>query len=63
MSYSTARRAFFGPRSMPVPRVGSGLGEKEDHDFSKNIIHLVLARVKGAPKGVKGISLFIVPKF
>lgn len=34
-----------------------------DHELSENIIHLVLARVKGAPKGVKGISLFIVPKF
>jgi alkylation response protein AidB-like acyl-CoA dehydrogenase len=34
-----------------------------DHDLSENIVHLVLARVKGAPKGVKGISLFIVPKF
>ncbi|MDH5753433.1 MAG: acyl-CoA dehydrogenase [Deltaproteobacteria bacterium] len=34
-----------------------------DHDFTENIIHLVLARVKGAPAGPKGISLFIVPKF
>lgn len=34
-----------------------------DQDISENIIHLVLARVEGAPKGVKGISLFIVPKF
>lgn len=34
-----------------------------DHELSENIVHLVLARVKGAPKGVKGISLFIVPKF
>ena len=34
-----------------------------DHDLSENIVHLVLARLKGAPKGVKGISLFIVPKF
>jgi alkylation response protein AidB-like acyl-CoA dehydrogenase len=33
-----------------------------DHDITENIIHLVLARVKGAPKGVKGISLFLVPK-
>ncbi len=32
-----------------------------DHELNENIIHLVLARVKGAPKGVKGISLFIVP--
>jgi len=34
-----------------------------EHDMSGNIIHLVLARVEGAPAGVKGISLFIVPKF
>lgn len=34
-----------------------------DHNLSENIIHLVLARVQGAPKGVKGISLFVVPKF
>ena len=34
-----------------------------DHDLSKNIIHLVLAKVPGGPDGVKGISLFIVPKF
>ena len=34
-----------------------------DHELSENIIHLVLARIKGAPAGVKGISLFIVPKY
>jgi alkylation response protein AidB-like acyl-CoA dehydrogenase len=34
-----------------------------EHDLSENIIHLVLARLPNAPKGVKGISLFIVPKF
>lgn len=34
-----------------------------DHELTENIVHLVLARLKGAPKGVKGISLFIVPKF
>ena len=34
-----------------------------DHDMAENIIHLVLARVEGAPGGVKGISLFVVPKF
>ncbi|MGS2723301.1 acyl-CoA dehydrogenase [Porticoccus sp. GXU_MW_L64] len=33
-----------------------------DHDFTDNIIHLVLARLPDAPEGVKGISLFIVPK-
>jgi len=34
-----------------------------EHDLAENIVHLVLARVPGAPEGVKGISLFIVPKF
>ena len=33
-----------------------------EHDMAPNIVHLVLARVSGAPEGVKGISLFIVPK-
>ncbi len=33
-----------------------------DHDLSDNIIHLVLARTPGAPKGTKGLSLFVVPK-
>ena len=34
-----------------------------EHDLTENIIHLVLARLPDAPKGVKGISLFVVPKF
>ncbi len=34
-----------------------------EHDMTENIVHLVLARTPGAPEGVKGISLFIVPKF
>jgi acyl-CoA dehydrogenase len=33
-----------------------------EHDLSENIIHLVLARIEGAPAGTKGISLFVVPK-
>jgi alkylation response protein AidB-like acyl-CoA dehydrogenase len=33
-----------------------------DHDLTDNIVHMVLARVEGAPKGTKGLSLFIVPK-
>ena len=38
--------------------IGSG-----EHDLSKNIVHLVLARVPGSPEGTKGISMFIVPKY
>ena len=34
-----------------------------DHDLTENIIHLVLARSTDSPKGTKGISLFLVPKF
>ena len=34
-----------------------------DHEISENIVHLVLARIEGAPAGVKGISLFIAPKY
>ncbi len=33
-----------------------------DQDLSENIVHLVLARIEGAPEGTKGISLFVVPK-
>ncbi len=34
-----------------------------EHDMAENIIHMVLARTPDAPEGVKGISLFVVPKF
>ena len=34
-----------------------------DHELTENIVHLVLARVRGAPAGVRGISLFLVPKY
>jgi acyl-CoA dehydrogenase len=34
-----------------------------EHDLAENIVHLVLARIEGAPQGTKGLSLFIVPKF
>ncbi|HEY6028881.1 MAG TPA: acyl-CoA dehydrogenase family protein, partial [Pseudolabrys sp.] len=34
-----------------------------EHDLSENIVHLVLARIEGAPAGTKGISLFVAPKF
>ena len=58
-------------RSKAVP-VGDGSyrisGQKlfisaGEHDLAENILHLVLARIEGAPAGVKGISLFLVPKF
>ncbi|SNT38568.1 acyl-CoA dehydrogenase C-terminal domain-containing protein [Tropicimonas sediminicola] len=34
-----------------------------DHDMSENVVHLVLAKIPGGPDGIKGVSLFIVPKF
>ncbi|MBY6203140.1 acyl-CoA dehydrogenase C-terminal domain-containing protein [Maritalea mobilis] len=34
-----------------------------DHDMAENVIHLVLAKIPGGPEGIKGVSLFIVPKF
>ncbi|HET7413221.1 MAG TPA: acyl-CoA dehydrogenase, partial [Pararhizobium sp.] len=34
-----------------------------EHDLTENIVHLVLARIEGAPEGTKGISMFVVPKF
>ncbi|MEM7644179.1 MAG: acyl-CoA dehydrogenase, partial [Pseudomonadota bacterium] len=34
-----------------------------DHDMADNIVHLVLAKIQGGPEGIKGVSLFIVPKF
>ena len=34
-----------------------------EHDLTENIVHLVLARLPDAPPGIKGISLFVVPKF
>ena len=34
-----------------------------EHDLTENIVHLVLARIEGAPEGTRGISLFVVPKF
>ncbi|MBS3732554.1 MAG: acyl-CoA dehydrogenase, partial [Desulfobacterales bacterium] len=34
-----------------------------DHDIADNIVHLILARTEGAPEGVRGISLFVVPKY
>ena len=60
------------PRRPPIPTAGDPRiykieGTKRfitcgEHDLTENIIHLVLARIEGAPAGTKGISLFIVPK-
>ena len=57
-------------RTKAVPQDGHYLisGQKifityGEHDFTENIVHLVLARTPDAPAGVKGISLFVVPKF
>ncbi|HEX4181155.1 MAG TPA: acyl-CoA dehydrogenase C-terminal domain-containing protein [Caulobacteraceae bacterium] len=58
-------------RAKAVPRADGGYdisGQKiwisgGEHDMAENIVHLVLARIEGAPAGVRGISLFIVPKY
>ncbi len=58
-------------RTKAVPAADGGYritGEKiwisaGEHDLATNIIHLVLARIEGAPAGTRGISLFVVPKF
>jgi alkylation response protein AidB-like acyl-CoA dehydrogenase len=55
-------------RAVPDGRHHRVFGQKifitwGDHDMTANTIHMVLARIEGAPPGVKGISLFIVPKF
>jgi acyl-CoA dehydrogenase len=55
-----AARAEDGTYRISGQKIFISAGE---HDMSENIVHLVLARIEGAPEGVKGISLFIVPKF
>jgi len=62
-------------RAVPEGKPGGSLGQRfrlfgqkifitwGDHDMTSNTIHMVLGRIEGAPPGVKGISLFIVPKF
>jgi alkylation response protein AidB-like acyl-CoA dehydrogenase len=58
-------------RTKAVPQADGGYritGQKiwisgGEHDLAENIVHLVLARIEGAPEGVRGISLFVVPKF
>ena len=56
---SSARRLPNGKYSIKGTKVFISGG---DHDLAGNIVHLVLARVEGAPPGTKGLSLFIVPK-
>jgi alkylation response protein AidB-like acyl-CoA dehydrogenase len=58
-------------RTRAEPAAGGGYrlsGQKifityGDHDLTENVVHMVLARTPGSPQGVKGISLFLVPKF
>ncbi len=57
---SKAERAGDGTYRITGQKIFITYGE---HDFTSNIIHLVLARLPDAPEGTKGISLFIVPKF
>ncbi len=56
---TTAEKKADGTYSLSGDKVFISAG---DHDVTENMVHMVLARVKGAPYGVKGISLFIVPK-
>jgi len=57
---STATLASDGSYRLKGNKIFISAGE---HSLSENIVHLVLARIQGAPAGVKGISLFIVPKY
>jgi alkylation response protein AidB-like acyl-CoA dehydrogenase len=55
-------------RAVPDGAVWRLFGQKifityGEHDMAENIVHLVLARIEGAPPGVKGLSLFVVPRF
>jgi alkylation response protein AidB-like acyl-CoA dehydrogenase len=56
--------AIYQPSSVDYRLVGTKIWiSGGDHEMTANIVHLVLARIEGAPAGTKGISLFIVPKF
>ena len=59
MLRSRATRGADGAFSITGTKIFISAGE---HDLAENIIHLVLARIEGAPAGVKGISLFLVPR-
>jgi hypothetical protein len=56
---STARKQADGSYKVKGTKIFISGG---DHDLAQNVIHLVLARVEGAPPGTKGLSLFIVPR-
>jgi butyryl-CoA dehydrogenase len=58
--HTTARRNDDGNYRIKGNKIYISAG---DHELSNNIVHLVLAKIQGAPAGVKGISLFVVPKF
>jgi alkylation response protein AidB-like acyl-CoA dehydrogenase len=59
MAKTTASRNADGSFSIRGTKIYISAG---DHDLAENIIHLVLARIDGAPPGTKGLSLFIVPR-
>jgi len=56
---TTAKRRDNGSYHISGQKIFISAG---DHDITENIVHMVLARIEGAPPGTKGISLFIVPK-
>ena len=58
--YTTAYKTADGEYRIKGSKMYISAG---DHELSKNIVHLVLAKIQGAPAGVKGISLFVVPKY
>ena len=59
-SRSTAKKIGDGKYKIAGTKIFISAG---DHTMAENIVHLVLARVEGAPPGTKGLSLFIVPKY
>jgi alkylation response protein AidB-like acyl-CoA dehydrogenase len=58
-AHTSAKRNADGTYSIVGTKIYISAG---DHDLAENVVHLVLARVEGAPAGTKGLTLFIVPK-
>src|SRR6266404_4795135 len=57
------QKKMFVPKMVAGERTGTKIFiSAGEHDLAENIIHLVLARIEGAPGGIKGVSLFVVPK-